>query len=379
MNMSDLKYWIWLSELFSYGSDKPNALLDEFDTPERIFHAAEEELARTEILSKDDIARVMRHSLDRSEYIEKECEKLKISIVVQNDSRYPRRLKRIYGAPVLLYVYGDLSGIDEEVVIGVVGTREPSDYGAEVTNQLCYELAGSGVIVVSGCAVGIDANAHLGAVKAGGRTIAVLGCGLDVNYPAANHQLKRQILLGLSLGVLVTEAPLRSGSIISLNHALEQGRDTFCIPPHDIYDARFRGVVIPLRDYAKAVYDANDILFEYYNEYSHKLTADKIVGEYMRQISDDKSQLKKVADESAYQINASAAAEEKKAPDGASLGLTGNKLMVYNLLEAEPQYINEITAKADMPLQKVLSTITELEIDGFAVSYSGQRYGKAKQ
>ena len=166
MNMSDLKYWIWLSELFSYGSDKPNALLDEFDTPERIFHAAEEELARTEILSKDDIARVMRHSLDRSEYIEKECEKLKISIVVQNDSRYPRRLKRIYGAPVLLYVYGDLSGIDEEVVIGVVGTREPSDYGAEVTNQLCYELAGSGVIVVSGCAVGIDANAHLGAVKA---------------------------------------------------------------------------------------------------------------------------------------------------------------------------------------------------------------------
>ena len=99
----------------------------------------------------------------------------------------------------------------------------------------------------------------------------------------------------------------------------------------------------------------------------------------MRQISDDKSQLKKVADESAYQINASAAAEEKKAPDGASLGLTGNKLMVYNLLEAEPQYINEITAKADMPLQKVLSTITELEIDGFAVSYSGQRYGKAKQ
>ena len=407
MNMSDLKYWIWLSELFSYGSDKPNALLDEFDTPERIFHAAEEELARTEILSKDDIARVMRHSLDRSEYIEKECEKLKISIVVQNDSRYPRRLKRIYGAPVLLYVYGDLSGIDEEVVIGVVGTREPSDYGAEVTNQLCYELAGSGVIVVSGCAVGIDANAHLGAVKAGGRTIAVLGCGLDVNYPAANHQLKRQILLGggaliselppgttvnghyfptrnriiagLSLGVLVTEAPLRSGSIISLNHALEQGRDTSCIPPHDIYDARFRGVVIPLRDYAKAVYDANDILFEYYNEYSHKLTADKIVGEYMRQISDDKSQLKKVADESAYQINASAAAEEKKAPDGASLGLTGNKLMVYNLLEAEPQYINEITAKADMPLQKVLSTITELEIDGFAVSYSGQRYGKAKQ
>ncbi|MDD6237658.1 MAG: DNA-processing protein DprA [Clostridiales bacterium] len=404
MNMSDLKYWIWLSELFSRGSDKPNALLDEFDTPERIFHATEEELARTEILGKDDIARVMRHSLDRSEYIEKECEKLKISIVVQSDTRYPKRLKRIYGAPVLLYVYGNIADIDDEVVIGVVGTREPSEYGTQVTNQLCYELANSGVIIVSGCAVGIDANAHLGAVKAGKRTIAVLGCGLDINYPAANHQLKRQILLnggaliselppgttvnghyfptrnriiaGLSLGVLVTEAPRRSGSIISLNHALEQGRDTFCIPPHDIYDPRYRGVVVPLRDYAKAVYDANDILFEYYNEYSHKLTADKVIGDYMRQIAADRSQLKQVADESAYQTSDAVVQEKPISPDGDSLGLTGNKLIVYNALDDEPQYINEITVKADMPLQTVLSTITELEIDGFAVSYSGQRYGR---
>ncbi len=407
MRMSDLRYWIWLSELFSYGSDKPNALLDEFDTPERIFHATEEELIRTELLSKDDIAKIMRHSLERSEYIENECRKLKISVVVQEDSAYPKRLKRIYGAPVLLYVYGDISGIDDEVVIGVVGTREPSEYGAEITEQLCYELAGAGVVVVSGCAVGVDASAHRGAVKAGGRTVAVLGCGLDVNYPAANYQLKREILLsggalvselppgttvnghyfptrnriisGLSLGVAVTEAPLRSGSIISLNHALEQGRDTFCVPPHDIYDARFRGVVIPLRDYAKAVYDANDILFEYYNEYSHKLTADKIVGEYLRQISNDKLHLKRVADESAYRAEAGAdKAKEDKASE-AEANLSGNKLTIYRLLESEPQYISEITAKTDMPLQTVLSTITELEIDGLAVSYSGQRYGKAKQ
>lgn len=96
----------------------------------------------------------------------------------------------------------------------------------------------------------------------------------------------------------------------------------------------------------------------------------------MRQIAADRSQLKQVADESAYQTSDAVVQEKPISPDGDSLGLTGNKLIVYNALDVEPQYINEITMKADMPLQTVLSTITELEIDGFAVSYSGQRYGR---
>lgn len=225
-------------------------------------------------VNQAETARIMRHSLERSEFILKECGRLKIRVVSLEDPLYPDRLKNIYAAPPVLYVYGDLSGMDDNVVLGVVGTRHPTEYGKTVTDELCYQLAAAGAVIVSGCAVGIDAHAHMGALKAGGRTVGVLGCGLDVDYPAENKGLKRGILKyggaliselppgttvsrkyfptrnrlisGLSLGVVVTEAPVRSGSLITLNLALEQGRDVFCVPPHDICNPLYQGVVKPL-------------------------------------------------------------------------------------------------------------------------------------
>lgn len=390
--MSELKYWVWLSELFPKGSDKPNMLLDAFETPEQIFTAPEETLKQTGLLNEQEVERVLRHSLERSEYILKEAERLRMQVVSMEDPLYPVRLKTIYGAPPLLYVYGDIAGIDDNVVLGIVGTRDPSDYGKAVTDRLSYELTAAGAAVVSGCAVGIDTHAHLGALKAGGKTYGVLGCGLDIDYPVQSNKLKKQILLrggaliselppgttvsgryfptrnrlisGLSLGVIITEAPVRSGSVISLNHALEQGRDTFCVPPHDIYDSRYRGVVIPLRDYAKAVYDANDVLFEYYSEYSHKLTADKVVGEYIRQAREEKKEPKKAAPE-----------EPESFPEPE---LTGEKKAVYDALALEPQYVNDLAEKTGLPLQALLPALTELELEGLAISYSGQRFGRVR-
>lgn len=392
--MSQLKYWIWLSELFPKGSDKPNMLLDAFETPEQIFAADEDQLKRSGTLTEPEMARVLRHGLERSEYIQKEAERLRMQVIPMEDPLYPARLKTIYGAPPLLYVYGDLSGIDDNVILGIVGTREPSDYGIAVTDKLSYELTAAGAAIISGCAVGIDTHAHLGALKAGGKTYGVLGCGLDIDYPTQSNKLKKQILRkggaliselapgttvsgkyfptrnrlisGLSLGVIVTEAPLRSGSVISLNHALEQGRDTFCVPPHDVYDNRFRGVVIPLRDYAKAVYDANDVLFEYYSEYSHKLTADKVVGEYIRQAADEKKEPKK-ADVPVVRQEAIPAVD-----------LVGDKKTVYEALGQEPQYVNDLAEKTGLPLQAILPALTELELEGIVISYSGQRFGRAR-
>lgn len=396
--MSELKFWIWLAELFPKGSDKPNALLDIFERPEDIFAASQEELARTQILSEQEVERILRHSLERSAYIVSECERLKMKAVTMENPLYPNRLKTIFGAPVVLYVYGDISGIDENVVLGIVGTREPSEYGKTITERLSYELVSAGAAVVSGCAVGIDTAAHTGALRAKGKTYAVLGCGLDIDYPVQSNRLKKQILRqsgaliselppgttvsgkyfptrnrlisGLSLGVMVTEAPQRSGSIISLNHALEQGRDTFCVPPHDLYDSRYQGVVIPLRDYAKAVYDVNDILFEYYGAYSHKLSADKAVGEYVRQAKDEQAKTGKAVS------SETSPAPEKKEQKSPPPELGGDKKLVYDALETEPQYVNDIAGKTKLPLQVILPVLTELEIMGVAVSYSGQRYGK---
>ncbi len=403
--MSELKYWIWLSELFPKGSDKPNVLLDALETPERIFHASEEELKQVGGLTAPEVARILRHSIERSEYIQKEAERLKMKLIPMEHPLYPGRLKTIYGAPVLLYVYGDLSGIDDNVVLGMVGTRKSTEYGNIITDRLSFELTTAGAAIVSGCAVGIDTHAHLGALKAGGKTYAVLGCGLDIDYPWQSNQLKKQIvrrggaliselppgtavsaryfptrnrlISGLSLGVIVTEAPLGSGSIISLNHALEQGRDTFCVPPHDIYDSLYGGVVIPLRDYAKPVYHVNDILFEYYSEYSHKLSADKVVGAYLRETAE----LKKVNRSASVSKEPQPKAEKSASPEPEAAPipeLLGEKKTVYEALAVEPQYVNELVAKTGLPLQGLLPILTELELEGIAISYSGQRFGRTR-
>lgn len=406
--MSELKYWVWLSELFSRGSDKPNALLDLFETPEQIFAASAEALSANGVLNAAETARVTRHSLERSEFILRECERLRIKVIPQESAAYPERLKHIYGAPAVLYCYGDLSGLDEAATLGVVGTRRPSQYGQTVTDELCYQLASAGMVIVSGCAVGIDAYAHMGTLKANGRTIAVLGCGLDVDYPSENNGLKREILRhggalvselppgtgvtgkyfptrnrlisGLSGGVLVTEAPMRSGSLITLNLALEQGRDVFCVPPHDIHDPMFRGVIKPLREGAIPVYEANDILLEYYGEYSHKLSADKAVIDFVR-LANEEPPLRRVADGTTAAVRKESVkpAETEKTQTKEKLPepeLTGDEKTVYDALTAEPQYANDLARITGLGLSALLSALTELELEGLVTSYSGQRYSK---
>jgi len=401
--MSELKYWVWLAELFSRGSDKPFALLDTFETPQRIFEASEEELSKTGILNPSELARVTRHSLERSEFILKECQRFRMSVVPWNDPVYPERLRHIYGAPTVLYVYGNLAGLDQEPTIGVVGTRRSSDYGNELTDILCYQLASAGMTVISGCATGIDAHAHLGTLKAGGRTVGVLGCSLNVDYPAENNGLKTSILKnggaliseippgsasprnyfptrnriisGLSMGVVVTEAPERSGALISLNHALDQGRDVFCVPPHDLRDPIFRGVVKPLRDGAIAVYDADDILSEYYGEYSHTLSADKAMIEFVRKPAEN-TPTQKAADGKTSKPKKKAEPPKPK-EEVLTPELEGNVKKIYDALTEEPQYVNDLARITELSLAELLSTLTELEIDGLVTSYSGQRYSKS--
>lgn len=402
MVVSELKYWIWLSELFEKGSDKPSGLLDAFETPERIFAASAKELSATGILTAADVARITRHSLERSEFIQKECARLRITILPRNAEAYPERLRHIYGAPIVLYTYGLLAGLEESATLGVVGTRYASHYGKTITDELCYQLALAGMVIVSGCAIGIDTHAHVGALKAGGRTIAVLGCGLDIDYPAENKGLKKEILKsggalvselppgtpvsskyfpvrnriisGLSLGALVTEAPMRSGSLITLNLALEQGRDVFCVPPHDIHDARFCGVVKPLRDGAIAVYSANDILFEYYGEYSHKLSADKAMVDFVRQPSGNRSA--RASEEEKSKPTASKVSDPHPEQKAEKLELTGNAKKIYDALTREPQYVNELAENTGISLPELLSTLTELEIGGLIASYSGHSYAR---
>lgn len=408
--MKDLLYWVWLSQCFLPGSDKPNQLLMDFDSPEEFYLNGRSSLKEIEYITEVERSKVERTSLERAEFIVKECARLGIQVITMEDKLYPKHLKDIFAAPLVLYVKGSLEDLDDKVLITVVGTREASDYGKRVTGNLSFELAKAGAVVVSGCAMGIDAYSHLGALKGGGRTIAVMGCGLDVNYPSANRELKEQILkrggalvselppgteptptifpirnrimAGMSLGVLVTEAPEHSGSLITAQHALEQGRDIFCVPPHDLYSPAFSGVVRYIRDGATPVFCAKDVLMEYLSAYTHTIDVEKLLDSYSspKTPKTEKPQAPAKAEEQApkqpeVSVKPEPAEEDISQKPKAPSTLDENERKVYDCLEFKPKVVDEIAALSGMETKDVLAVLTTLEIKGFVFSCSGSRYG----
>lgn len=410
--MSEQLYWVWLSQAFVAGSGKPNQILSDFDSPKDFYDNGLETAESLDYLSPSEVSKLRRTSLERAEFIIKECQRLGIGIVTQEDDDYPKRLAVLDSAPLVLYCKGVLEGLDEEPAIAVVGTRDSTEYGNRVTGNICYEFARAGAVVVSGCAVGIDSYAHLGALKAGGKTIAVLGCGLDVDYPRPHTELKEQILrkggalvselppgtepaptifpvrnriiTGLSLGVLVTEAPERSGALISVQHAIEQGKDVFCVPPNDIYDPKKTGVVKLIREGAQVVFCAKDVLYEYISEFPHKLELDKLLDNYATRTKTEPSAKAAETAEIPKQSESTevAAAPKPEEPEedisqkpATPINLSPVQKKVFESLEYLPRPVDDIAAAAGMEVKDVLAALTELEISGLVFSMSGSRYG----
>ncbi len=409
--MNEKLYWIWLSLAFSYGSDKPNEIISRFETPEDFYNLGAEDMLSLDFLTQKDVRNIKGTSLLRAQKVIKDCSKFGISIVAFNDELYPERLKLIYGPPIVLYYKGNITDIDEDVAIAVVGTRRANEYTSEVTKWLSESLARAGVIIISGCAMGIDAIAHFGALKGKGRTIAVLGCGIDVDYPAENHLLKEEILkrngalvselppttvvnpkyfpvrnriiAGLSLGVLLTHTPVRSGSLITAEHALEQGKEVYCVPPYSIIDMNCMGVMKYIRDGSTVVSCAEDILMDFYVAYSHKLEKNKIIGDYINQkklegrpekIKVPKNIEKEPEQKLSQEEIVDKTNEQKEKFSKLISSFDETQLKVYNILDLSPKFIDEISSGCGLNVGIVLSVLTEFEILSIAVSYGGRRY-----
>ena len=253
---SDVRFLVGLSLLPGIGPARFQRLLAHFQEPERAWHASEKELLALGIEEKTiPLLLEKRRSLSLEREIET-LQRLEVSVVTIYDPEYPARLKEIYNAPPLLYVKGQMLRQDEQSV-GVVGTRSPSVYGKELAARIVPELVQSGLTIVSGLARGIDAVAHHAALSAGGRTLAVLGSGIDVIYPAEHRGLfnriikqgavitdyplgtkpdafnfpaRNRIISGLTLGTVVVEAQLGSGALITADYSLEQNREVFAFP-----------------------------------------------------------------------------------------------------------------------------------------------------
>ena len=284
-----LIHWIWYATRSGIGDRTKARLLACFENPEAIFFATEQELEKTGLLSEDQTAELLDRDLTESRKLLSKCTNEKISVLTWQDAAYPERLRNIPDPPMVLYYLGQLPCVDSEPVVGIVGTRRASPYGLTVAKQMGYQIAQCGGTVVSGMAKGIDGLSMEGALTAGGTVIGVLGCGVDVVYPASNRALYRdvirygclisefppgtppvswnfprrnRIISGLSCGVLVVEAPEKSGALITAKLAADQGRDVFAVPSNIGVETGLGSNAL-LRDGAIPVFDGADVMEEY--------------------------------------------------------------------------------------------------------------------
>jgi DNA processing protein len=256
MNM-DL-YWFWLNGIERLTPLKVNKLLEKYEDAYAIYNASYEELILANILDAKIIENIVcNRDLSKAK---KEIEQLKrrnISFITPSSTAYPLNLKNIYNNPLILYQKGEYTFTDEDIYVAVIGSRKATQYGIRTAQKLSYELAKRGIVIVSGMAFGIDAAAHRGALDAGGKTVAVMGCGIDNIYPRSNEALYKEILSsgcviseyppateaapymfparnriisGLSEGCVIVEAAQKSGALITAKLALEQNREVFAVP-----------------------------------------------------------------------------------------------------------------------------------------------------
>ncbi|MBO4914061.1 MAG: DNA-processing protein DprA [Oscillospiraceae bacterium] len=401
--MAGIKYWVWLSEREGLPRRMALLLLEHFGSPENVYYADAEEYLHVEGMTRQLAERLEDKSTAEADRILGECERLGLRVLTMQDADYPVRLRNIYEPPCLLYVLGRLPEIDEEAAIAMVGTRSATPYGVKVAEEMAYTLARQGALIVSGAAYGIDSASHRGALRAGAKTVAVLGCGIDVVYPSGNGQLYRdiaavgalmseyppgtpaigahfpvrnRIISGLCVATLVVEAPERSGALITANTALEQGREVFAVPgPIDA--PMSRGCNRLIADGAAALAAGSlDILRELEARYPHKLhiketELPKTLGS--RPKNELSAEKRKKADR-----DDGAGEERAQLPkldlgkDGA--GFSDDQICVLRKLAEGELQSDDLIEAVGLPTRRVLSALTMLQVDGYVTDNGGKRF-----
>lgn len=286
-----MNYWIWFASIKGLGSIQKKKLLEVYDTPKKIYNATSKSLQSTQILREGVLKEIEKSKNTRLlEQYEEYMLKHNIEIINIRDKFYPQMLSEIHDPPISIFTKGNTDLINN-FSLSIVGCRDATNYGLSTSRKLAYDLAKNNIVIVSGLAKGIDASAHLGALEAGGKTIAVLGCGVDIPYPMQNIELYKEILKknlivseylvgtkpearnfparnriisGLSQGVVVVEAREKSGSIITVDFALEQGRNVYAVPGN-VNSYNSMGTNELIKQGAKLVTDYNDIVEDMQN------------------------------------------------------------------------------------------------------------------
>ena len=400
--MASLKYWLWLTSLEGLTIRQRLALLEHFGQPEKIYFGESGEYALVEGMTRQGLTALEDKSLDRADKILGDCERLGLQILTIRDAAYPDRLRNISDPPLVLYVQGRMPLFDDEVAIAMVGSRKASPYAQMMGEKLAFQMAGLGALIVSGLAAGGDAAAHRGALRAGGFTAAVIGGGHDIIYPRENRSLyqdigvrgvilseyppgtphegahfpvRNRIISGLCLGTVVIEAPERSGTLITVNHALDQGRDVFALPGQ-ADDWHCTGSNRLLRDGAGVVIDGWDVLSCYAARFPHKLRPFR--AEEPRHFGGGEKEVETQKAAPAKAPEAPPPAPPKPALDlSGDHGLTDDQVRIVRTLGERTMQVDDIIAETEIPARRVLSALTMLELDGVVEQSSGKRFALA--
>jgi DNA processing protein len=357
---------IALNMLPTVGPVRLRKLLEVFKEPQQVLTARPNELRKIEGIGSEvaDQISSWESTIDLAAELDR-IRELGAKVITQESPAYPKSLREIHAPPIVLYIWGELQDRDHHA-IGVIGARRTTHYGAESAKKLAYQLAYAGLTVISGLARGIDTAAHQGALAAKGRTIAVIGSGLAKLYPPENAGLaekiraengaivsefsmeiepdrqtfpmRNRIISGWSHGVLVVEAGLNSGALITASQALEQGRSVYAVPGH-INAPSAMGSNRLIQQGAKLVMDASDIL-------------------------DD------------LQILLPEAKPSPKAAMRPLPALSEEERRIFDAIEATETSIDEITEKTDLPSSTVSSTLLQLELKRLVKQLPGKYFVK---
>lgn len=343
---SERAYYVAFSHCLGIGPHRYSLLLQKFQTAQSAYTATSQEL-------KEDFGPVtlsnfddFRHTYDLKQKM-REIEKKNIFVTCLYEDNYPTPLKNISDPPICLYIKGRYEDFEfkDTTYIGIVGTRRASSYGMQISRKFSVELTQAGSVIVSGMALGIDTAAHTGALDAKGKTIAVLGCGVDLVYPPSNKRVyeriireggivisefppgmttlpglfvaRNRLISGLSAGIIVVEGLKHSGALITAKYAAEQGKDVFA-PPVPLTSPLSEAPNILLKEGAKLVTSTQDVLEE-----------------YGLRIKEERRELENLSE------------DEKR---------------IIDLIREEPQRLDELVITLGQPLGEVMNTITSLEI-----------------
>ena len=407
MSKCPVEYWIWLQNALGAGA-RTDEILSYFTTPEKLYLAGSKEWRLSGLFTEKKIEALRSSTPSETLKILNECKLKGYSIITPDSQEYPDRLKNLSDMPLVLYGIGDCSVLEDTLNIGIVGTRNASQYGIEIAQKLSYSLASSGATVVSGGALGVDSEAHAGAMLAKGRTLAFLGCGLSFGYLKENAALRRAItrygavvseyqpfasasrttfpirnrlISGVSLGVVVIEAGVKSGSLITADRALDQGRDVFAVPG-DIVRSSFDGTNHLIKNGAKPVFSAEDILSEYEYLYGDLINSDKAKAplseieyvNYRKPKKQTEKSVEKTSVKESHQALKTASEEKVIVKKELPCECSEDAKKVYSVLSEREIHIDDIVRQTELRMNIVLASLTELELFGVVELVSGKKY-----